>query len=51
VARIFIRCAEAPHQGARSYNLRSDVVDSPTFHQALCATDLAAANLTTFGDR
>jgi nucleoside-diphosphate-sugar epimerase len=51
VARIFIRCAEAPYQGARSYNLRGDVVDLPTFHQALCAADPAAARLITFGDR
>jgi nucleoside-diphosphate-sugar epimerase len=51
VARIFIRCAEAPYQGAKSYNLRGDVVDLPTFHQALCAADPAAAQLITFGER
>jgi nucleoside-diphosphate-sugar epimerase len=51
VARVFIRCAEAPYQGAKSYNLRGDVVDLPTFHQALCAADPAAAQLITFGER
>jgi nucleoside-diphosphate-sugar epimerase len=51
VARIFVRCLEAPYQGAKSYNLRGDVVDLPTFHRALCEVDPAAARLITYGDR
>jgi nucleoside-diphosphate-sugar epimerase len=51
VAKIFVRCLEAPYQGAKSYNLRGDVVDLPTFHQALCEVDTAAARLITFGER
>ena len=43
VAKMFVRCLEAPYQGAKSYNLRGDVVDLPTFHRALCAVDPAAA--------
>ena len=42
---------EAPYQGAKSYNLRGDVVDLPAFHRALCAVDPAAAKLITHGDR
>jgi nucleoside-diphosphate-sugar epimerase len=31
VARVFLRCLEVPYRGAKSYNLRGDVVDpSPT---------------------
>jgi UDP-glucose 4-epimerase len=51
VAKIFIRCLEAPYRGAKSYNLRGHVVDLPTFHQALCQVEPAAASLITFGDR
>jgi nucleoside-diphosphate-sugar epimerase len=51
VARVFIRCLEAPYTGAKSYNLRGDVVDLPAFHRALCAVDAAAAKLITHGDR
>jgi nucleoside-diphosphate-sugar epimerase len=51
VAKIFVRCLEAPYQGAKSYNLRGDVVDLATFHQALCAVEPAAKNLVTFGDK
>jgi nucleoside-diphosphate-sugar epimerase len=51
VAKIFIRCLEAPYQGARSYNLRGHVVDLPAFHQALCAAEPAAAKLISHGDR
>src|SRR5262249_23692430 len=51
VARIFVRCLEAPYEGAKSYNLRGDVVDLPTFHKALCAVDPAAARLITFGEK
>jgi len=51
VAKTFIRCLEAPYQGAKSYNLRGDVVDLPTFHRALCEVDARAAQLITHGDR
>jgi nucleoside-diphosphate-sugar epimerase len=51
VARAFVRCLEAPYQGAKSYNLRGDVVDLATFHKALCEVDPAAAKLITFGER
>jgi nucleoside-diphosphate-sugar epimerase len=51
VARVFVRCLEAPYQGAKSYNLRGDVVDLPTFHRALCRVDPAASGLITFGER
>jgi nucleoside-diphosphate-sugar epimerase len=51
VAKAFVRCLEAPYQGARSYNLRGDLVDLPAFHRELCAVDPAAERLITFGDR
>jgi len=51
VAKVFVRCLQAPYQGAKSYNIRGDVVDMPTFHNALCAVAPAAKNLITFGER
>jgi nucleoside-diphosphate-sugar epimerase len=51
VAKVFLRCLEAPYIGAKSYNLCGDVVDLPAFHRALCEVDSAAAKLITFGDR
>lgn len=51
VARIVVRCLEAPYQGAKSYNLRGHVVDLPTFHKALCAVDKKAEKLVTFGEK
>lgn len=51
VAKAFVRCLEAPYQGAKAYNLRGDVVDLATFHKALCQVDPAAAKLITFGER
>src|SRR5580692_2769902 len=36
VAKTFVRCVEAPYQGAKSYNLRGHVVDLPALHAALC---------------
>ena len=51
VATTFVRCLEAPYQGAKSYNLRGDVVDLPAFHQVLCAVAPAAGRLITFGER
>jgi nucleoside-diphosphate-sugar epimerase len=51
VAKIFVRCLEAPYRGAKSYNLRGEVVDLPTFHKALVEVDPAAGQLITYGDR
>lgn len=51
VAKVFLRCLEAPYSGAKSYNLRGDVVDLPTFHNALVEVEPAAAKLITFGER
>jgi len=51
VAKIVVRCLEAPYRGAKSYNLRGHVVDLPTLHKAMVAVDSAAATLITFGDR
>jgi nucleoside-diphosphate-sugar epimerase len=51
VAKTFLRCLVAPYQGAKSYNLRGQVVDLPTFHQALCTAEPAAGRLITFGER
>lgn len=51
VAKIVVRCLEAPYQGAKSYNLRGHVVDMPTLHRAMCDVDPAASKLITFGDR
>jgi nucleoside-diphosphate-sugar epimerase len=51
VANIFIRCVEVPYHGAKSYNLRGDVVDVATFHGALVEAEPAAARLITFGQR
>ncbi len=51
VAKTFVRCLEVNYAGAKSYNLRGDVVDLATFHRALCAVDPAAGTLVTFGER
>jgi nucleoside-diphosphate-sugar epimerase len=51
VAQVFLRCLGAPYSGAKSYNLRGDVVDLPAFHRALCAVDPAAKKLISYGDR
>jgi nucleoside-diphosphate-sugar epimerase len=51
VAQIFVRCLEAPYRGAKSYNLRGDVVDLPALHRAFCEVDPRAARLITFGER
>jgi nucleoside-diphosphate-sugar epimerase len=51
VAKITVRCLEAPYQGAKSYNLRGHVVDMPTLHRAMCEAEPTAAKLITFGDR
>lgn len=51
VAQIFVRCLDGAYQGAKSYNLRGDVVDLAGLHRALCAVDPAAQELITYGDR
>src|SRR5262249_8133387 len=51
VAKVFVRCLEAPYTGAKSYNLRGHVVDLPTFHRALCEVEPAAEKLITYGER
>ena len=51
VAKIAVRCLEAPYEGAKSYNLRGHVVDLATFHRTLCEVDSAAERLITFGER
>src|SRR5438132_2771220 len=49
VAKTFVRCLESPYQVAKSYDLRGDVVDLPTLHQALCEVEPRAAELITHG--
>jgi nucleoside-diphosphate-sugar epimerase len=51
VAKTFVRCLLVPYKGAKSYNLRGQVVDLPAFHRALCMVEPAAEQLITFGDR
>ena len=51
VAAVFVRALDAPFQGAKSYNLRGDVVDLPTFRRALIEVEPAAERLITHGDR
>ena len=51
VAKIVVRCLEAPYQGAKSYNLPGHVVDLPTFHRALCAVEPLAKSQITYGER
>lgn len=51
VAKTFVRCLEAPYRGAKSYNLRGEVVDLPELHRALVAADPSAERLITFGDK
>jgi nucleoside-diphosphate-sugar epimerase len=51
VARTVVCCLERPYQGAKSYNLRGDVVDLPALHRALCAVEPVAERLITYGER
>jgi nucleoside-diphosphate-sugar epimerase len=51
VAKICVRCLEAPYTGAKSYNLRGNVVDLPMLHRALVEADPTAAKLITFGEK
>ena len=48
---VEVRCLERPYEGAKSYNLRGDVVDLPAFHRALCEVEPAAAESITYGER
>lgn len=51
VAKIFVRCLQAPYVGAKSYNIRGDVVDLPTFHRTLYEVEPKAAELITYGEK
>jgi nucleoside-diphosphate-sugar epimerase len=51
VAKVFVQCLLRPYQGAKSYNLRGDVVDLPALHRALCEVDPRAKDLITHGDK
>jgi len=51
VAKIFIRCLEAPYQGAKAYNIRGEVIDLLGFHKALCAVEPSAKQLITYGKK
>jgi nucleoside-diphosphate-sugar epimerase len=51
VALTFVRCLDAPFQGAKSYNLRGHVVSLPEFRDALRVVDPTAAQGITYGDR
>ena len=51
VAKVVVRCLEAPYRGAKSYNVRGHVVDLPALHKAMVAVEPAAAKLITHGDR
>lgn len=51
VANIFVRCLEGQYRGAKSYNLRGDVVDVPALQRALCAVDPRAKDLISFGEQ
>jgi nucleoside-diphosphate-sugar epimerase len=51
VARTFVRCLEAPYQGAKSYNLRGNVVELAGLHQAMVTVDPMAKDLITYGDK
>jgi len=51
VAATFVRCLDRPYSGAKSYNLRGQVVDLATFHRELVSVAPEAKQLVTFGDR
>jgi nucleoside-diphosphate-sugar epimerase len=51
VAKVFVRSLEVPYRGAKSYNLRGEVVDLSKFHETLCAVEPSAARLITFGEK
>lgn len=49
VANVFVCGLIAPYSGAKSYNLRGDVVDLATFHRALCEVAPEAKERITYG--
>ena len=49
VAEAFIQCAKRPFKGAKSYNLRGDVVTMKDFHNTLCEVLPEAYDLVTTG--
>jgi len=49
VAKVFVNSLERPYQGAKSYNLRGDVVTLGDFHKALCEVLPEAKTLVTYG--
>jgi nucleoside-diphosphate-sugar epimerase len=49
VAKVFVYALERPYRGAKSYNLRGDVITLKDFHSALCTVLPEAARLVTFG--
>lgn len=49
VARTFIRCLEAPFEGAKAYNVRGAVVDIETLHRTLVEVVPEAAELVSVG--
>lgn len=51
VAKAFLRCLEAPYQGAGVYNLRGEVVDVATFCRTLAEVAPEAERLVTHGER
>jgi nucleoside-diphosphate-sugar epimerase len=51
VAKVFVHSLYRPYRGAKSYNLRGDVIDLATFHRSLCKVAPEAEKLVTFGDR
>src|SRR5207253_3334487 len=51
VAGTFVNCLDRPYSGAKSYNLRGQVVDLPAFHRALFAVAPEAQALVTHGER
>ena len=51
VARVFAHSLDVPFEGAKSYNLRGDVVDLQSLHQVFEKLEPEASKLITFGDR
>src|SRR5262245_55539164 len=51
VAATFVRCLEGTYSGAKSYNLRGQVVDLPTFRRTLCSVAPEAEELISHGER
>lgn len=51
VARVFAHSLDVPFEGAKSFNLRGDVVDLKTLHQVFEKLEPEATKLITFGDR